>query len=131
MPRVRRGPRTKVCRRADLFLRLLFDHNLAPSLVRRLAHEYPGSAHTVDLRLGRADDREIWTYARDQGFAIVSKDSDFHQMSVREGPPPKIVWVRLGNCSVDDVEAILRGSLEDLEQFDTGAEAFLVVGAPP
>ncbi|MEE9282191.1 MAG: DUF5615 family PIN-like protein [Myxococcota bacterium] len=112
-------------------MRLLFDHNLAPSLVRRLAQEYPGSAHTFDLGLERADDREIWTYARDQGFAIVSKDSDFHQMSVREGPPPKVVWVCLGNCSVNDVEAILRGHLEDLEQFDAGAEAFLVVGAPP
>ncbi|MGH8584341.1 MAG: DUF5615 family PIN-like protein [Gammaproteobacteria bacterium] len=112
-------------------MKLLFDQNLAPSLVRRLADAYPDSAHTFTLGLGEADDREIWAYARDHRFAIVSKDSDFHQLSVREGPPPKVVWVRLGNCSVDDVEAILRARLEDLERFSVGAEAFLVIGASP
>ena len=50
---------------------------------------------------------------------------------MREGPPPKVVWVRLGNCSVDDVEAILRARLKELEQFDFGAEAFLVIGSLP
>jgi len=99
--------------------------------VRRLAREFPGSAHTYNLGLGEADDREIWIYAREHGFAIVSKDSDFHQLSVREGPPPKVVWVRLGNCSVDDVETILRAHVKDLEEFDAGAEAFLVIGTLP
>lgn len=60
---------------------------------------------------------------------IVSKDSDSHQMSVLEGPPPKVVWVRLGNCSVDDVEAILRAHADDRERFGEGEDAFLVVGA--
>lgn len=112
-------------------MKLLFDQNLAPSLVRRLATEYPDSAHTYTLGLGEADDREIWDYARQRGFAIVSKDSDFHQLSVREGPPPKVIWVRLGNCSVDDVEAILRAQVRDIEQFDAGVEAFLVIGSLP
>lgn len=112
-------------------MKLLFDQNLAPSLVQRLAFEYPHSAHTFPLGLGEADDREIWGYARTYGFAIVSKDSDFHQLAVREGPPPKVVWVRLGNCSVDAVEAILRERRTNLEHFDAGLEAFLVIGSPP
>jgi predicted nuclease of predicted toxin-antitoxin system len=112
-------------------LKLLFDQNLAPSLVRRLADEYPDSAHTFPLGLGEADDRAIWDYARDHGFAIVSKDSDFHQLSVREGPPPKVVWVRLGNCTVDDIETILRERQTDLERLDAGPEAFLVIGTLP
>lgn len=112
-------------------MKLLFDQNLAPSLVRRLVDEYPDSAHTFTLGLGQADDREIWEYARDHGFAIVSKDSDFHQLSVKEGPPPKVLWVRLGNCSVDDIAGILRARLKDLEQFDAGEDAFLVLGESP
>lgn len=112
-------------------MKLLFDQNLAPSLVRRLADAYPGSAHTQPLGLGEADDRTIWDYARDHGFAIVSKDSDFQQLSVREGPPPKVVWVRLGNCTVDEVAELLRSRRQDLERFDAAVEAFLVIGTPP
>ena len=112
-------------------MKLLFDQNLAPSLVRRLADTYPNSAHTHPLGLGEADDRAIWDYAREHGFAIVSKDSDFHQLSVREGPPPKVVWVRLGNCTVDEVAELLRSRRQDLERFDAGPEAFLVIGTPP
>jgi predicted nuclease of predicted toxin-antitoxin system len=112
-------------------LKLLFDQNLAPSLVQRLADEYPDSAHTHPLGLGEAEDREIWAFARQHGFAIVSKDSDFHQLAVREGPPPKVVWIRLGNCAVEDVAASPRDRREDLERFDAGGEAFLEIGSPP
>jgi predicted nuclease of predicted toxin-antitoxin system len=45
--------------------------------------------------LERAD--EVWSYAREHGFAILSKDSDFHQRSLLYGHPPKVVWVRKGN----------------------------------
>jgi predicted nuclease of predicted toxin-antitoxin system len=50
---------------------------------------------------------------------------------VREGPPPKVVWVRLGNCTVDEVAELLRSRRQDLERFDAAVEAFLVIGTPP
>ena len=112
-------------------MRLLFDQNLAPSLLRRLADQHPDSAHTFGIGFGEADDRQIWEYARDRGFAIVSKDSDFHHLSVREGPPPKVIWLRLGNCSVRDVEALLRAHLRELEEFASGPAALLVLGSMP
>lgn len=62
------------------------------------------------LGLGKATDEEIWSYALDQGFVIVSKDEDFHQRALVSGPPPKVIWVRLGNCTTSDIEqAIHRG----------------------
>jgi predicted nuclease of predicted toxin-antitoxin system len=33
----------------------------------------------------------------------VSKDTDFHQRSFLFGGPPKVVWIRLGNCSTEDI----------------------------
>ena len=78
-------------------MKLLFDHNLAPKLVAQLADLYPGSIHVRDVRLAEAGDEEIWRYAREQALVIISKDSDFRQRSFLQGPPPKIVWVRLGN----------------------------------
>jgi predicted nuclease of predicted toxin-antitoxin system len=58
-------------------VKLLFDQNLSRRLVPILAEQFPGSNHIVELGLDTATDREVWTFARDNGFAIASKDSDF------------------------------------------------------
>jgi predicted nuclease of predicted toxin-antitoxin system len=62
-------------------VKLLFDENLSPSLVDLLAVTFPESRHVRDIGLARADDEAVWSYAKEHGFAIVSKDSDFHQRS--------------------------------------------------
>lgn len=100
-------------------MKLLFDQNLSPRLPRRLANLYPGSEHVFELGLERADDIEVWEYAREKGFIITSKDSDFNELSVIHGFPPKVAWIRRGNCSTSEIEKILREeyeSVQDLEQ---------------
>ena len=62
-------------------MKLLFDENLSPRLVANLTREFPESLHIRDIGLERAMDESIWGYAKDNGFVIVSKDSDFHQLS--------------------------------------------------
>ena len=110
-------------------MKLLFDHNLSHKLVGRLADVFPGSEHVRNLDLHRADDAEVWEYARTNELAIVSKDEDFHQMSFVHGPPPKVVWARLGNCRTSDIEHLLRNARSDLLRFDANkAGAFLIVG---
>jgi predicted nuclease of predicted toxin-antitoxin system len=76
-----------------------------------------------DVALEPVPDRAIWAYARDHGFVIVSKDEDFHRLSVFHGPPPKVIWIRLGNCSTDDVIRLLRARREEIEAFVNHAEA--------
>lgn len=97
--------------------RLLFDHNLSPKLVRRLTDLFAASAHVSHLGLDRASDKEIWEYARDHDYVIVTKDADFGDFSVVWGIPPQIVWIRRGNCSTSDIESILRGNFEIIVQF--------------
>jgi predicted nuclease of predicted toxin-antitoxin system len=89
-------------------VRFLFDQNLSPHLVRLLADLYPGSTHVREVGLQAADDQAVWDYARDLGYAVVSKDADFRQRTFLYGSPPKVVWIRLGNCSTRAVEIILR-----------------------
>jgi predicted nuclease of predicted toxin-antitoxin system len=70
----------------------------------------------------------VWDHARAQGFVIVSKDSDFYQRSLVAGHPPKVVWIRRGNCSTDDIEDILRRHISDLLTFERDpAAAFLIL----
>lgn len=74
-------------------MKLLLDQNLSPNLVSALADLYPGSMHLQDAGLDRASDEEVWNHARKNGFAIVSKDSDFNERVVLYGPPPKVIWM--------------------------------------
>ncbi|HJQ35490.1 MAG TPA: DUF5615 family PIN-like protein [Pyrinomonadaceae bacterium] len=96
-------------------MKLLFDHNLSPRLVKRLADLYPDSNHLHLLGLDRSDDETIWEYARREGFPIVTKDADFGDLCMLRGFPPKVVWIRRGNCKTQAVEAILRRHQDDIE----------------
>ena len=89
-------------------MKLLFDQNLSPRLVERLSDVYAGSVHVSSAGLAQATDHEVWEDARNGGFIIVSKDTDFSEMSVVRGYPPKVVWIGRGNCSTGEVEEMLR-----------------------
>ena len=79
-------------------MRLLLDQNLSPSLKSALDDIYPDTLHVKDVGLEAADDVEVWSYARMHELAIVSKDSDFRQLSFTFGHPPKVVWIRRGTA---------------------------------
>lgn len=98
-------------------MKLLFDQNLSPRLIDLLSDRYPDSTHVRNVGLATAPDVEVWNYAANHGFTIVSKDSDFHQRCFLFGHPPKVVWVRLGNCSTDEVANLLRARHSDVIAF--------------
>lgn len=71
----------------------------------------------------------MWQLARDRGCLLVTKDEDFHRLSILRGAPPKVVWLRLGNCTTADVARLLRQHVADLQAFAEQAEAtFLELG---
>lgn len=107
-------------------MKLLFDENLSPNLVVRLADLFPDSCHVREVGLESAADPVVWDYAKSNGLVIVSKDADMHQRSFLFGAPPKVVWVRLGNCSTTDVENVLRRFVNELTIFyDDEVASFL------
>lgn len=108
-------------------MNLLFDQNLSHRLVSSLADIFPNSSHVRNVGLGRADDDAVWQYAVAHSFSIVSKDSDFHQLSFLRGHPPKVVWIRRGNCSTDEIESLLRQHEADLRAFEQEPDASFLV----
>ena len=99
-------------------MKLLFDQNLSPRLCHRLADEFPGSAHVSHVELEESDDRDVWKFARDKGFTLVTKDADFADLVILRGPPPKVVWLRLGNCSTNEVEMLIRTHSAVIQELD-------------
>ena len=108
-------------------MKLLFDENLSDRLAQLLQDLYTGSDHVRNVGLKEAPDTEVWAFAKTHGFTIVSKDSDFHQRSLVLGHPPKVIWVKLGNCSTRSVERLLRDRATDLEQFEKDSIATFLI----
>jgi predicted nuclease of predicted toxin-antitoxin system len=75
-------------------MKLLFDQNLSPRLVNRLADLHPDSQHVSFIGLDQADDRGVWTYANQYNFTVVTRDSDFGELTVLKEFPPKVIWIR-------------------------------------
>lgn len=107
-------------------MRLLIDQNLPPRMARALAEHFPGSLHVRDIGMAAAPDEAIWDYALEHGYSIASKDSDFSDLSFVAGPPPKVVWVRRGNCSAQEIHTILAENVGGLRQFLADDEAALM-----
>jgi predicted nuclease of predicted toxin-antitoxin system len=103
-------------------MKLLLDENLSRRIVPFLQDAYPGSSQVVLEGLEQADDNAVWSYARDNGFVIVTKDSDFHELSLVRGPPPKVVWLRLGNTGKARVIRLLNESRNQIHQLLADAE---------
>jgi len=96
---------------------LLFDQNLSRRLPVLLAAEFPGSEQVIAAGLATGDDRAVWDYAAAHGLAVVSKDADFAQLSAVLGPPPKVIWLRIGNGPTRDVVALLQTRAADVQAF--------------
>jgi predicted nuclease of predicted toxin-antitoxin system len=110
-------------------VKLLFDENISPRLADVLQDIYPDSAHVHACGLGSADDLAIWQDAKDNGYTVVSKDSDFQERSILLGAPPKIIWLRTTNCTSAEIENLLRAALPTIKRFvQEDQESCLILG---
>ena len=109
-------------------MKLLFDQNISDRLVETLESLHPGSSHVKRCHLDTADDEAVWKFAREHDYTIVSKDSDFLSHCFLRGFPPKVIWIRLGNCSTARVEQALTEFQGEIEAFDRDRiQALLVI----
>ncbi|MGD8909923.1 MAG: DUF5615 family PIN-like protein [Chromatiales bacterium] len=86
-------------------------------LLEKLQPAYPGSTQVKFVDLDQADDLTVWRFARDNGFTIVTKDSDFHEFSLLYGNPPKVIWLKCGNKPKWYVLGLLLNNLEKIKAF--------------
>ena len=89
-------------------MKLLFDENISFKLCQRLEDIYPDSTHVRFVSLEHETDAEIWQFAKEGDYIIVTQDSDFNDMGIINGFPPFVVWIKAGNSRVDKIESILR-----------------------
>ncbi len=108
-------------------MKLLLDQNLSPRLCELLRDLGDTVVHVRHLGLESADDATVRSHAAAHDFAIVTKDGDFNNLAFLFGAPPKIVWIRLGNCSTADVERILRTHHASIAAFTEDSRAAVMI----
>ena len=96
---------------------LLIDENLSPRLARLLQDIFPGSLHIETAGLQSTEDDDIWECALQRSLIVVTKDSDYRQLSLERGHPPKVILIRIGNCRVSEVESLIRNNLDVIRRF--------------
>jgi predicted nuclease of predicted toxin-antitoxin system len=113
-------------------VRLLFDEQLAEDLCDLLRDAFPDSLHVRQLRGSGASDESVWQLAREHHCVLVTKDEDFHRLCVLRGAPPKVIWIRLGNCTTAEIASLLLEYRSDIQRFVDQEEAtFLELGRRP
>ena len=98
-------------------MKLLFDNNLSHKLVARIADLFPDSSHVMIENLDESEDNDIWRFSKDNGFTIITKDSDFNELGLLNGFSPQVVWLRIGNCKIVDIERLIRSNAIILSDF--------------
>ena len=105
-------------------MKLLFDQNISYRIVSLISDKFPEAKHVNQVGLEDATDNSIWNFAKDNNYSIVTFDSDFYNLSIIRGCPPKIIWLRIGNTSTQMVAKVLNDDFALIEAFllDSGYE---------
>jgi predicted nuclease of predicted toxin-antitoxin system len=100
-------------------MKLLLDQNISFRITNKIQDLFPGSKQVKDLGLENSKDSLLWTYAKENDFCIVTFDGDFYDLGLLKGYPPKVIWLRLGNTSTQNIEKVLRKNYDLIEIFLT------------
>ncbi|GAB4260130.1 MAG: DUF5615 family PIN-like protein [Vicingaceae bacterium] len=103
-------------------MKLLFDQNISYKVVKAIDTDFPGSTQVKFEHLNNATDKEIWEFAKRNGFCIVTFDADFYDLMMIKGFPPKIIWLRTGNASNEKLIKLLKSKKEILMAFNDDNE---------
>ncbi|MCX6235184.1 MAG: DUF5615 family PIN-like protein [Bacteroidetes bacterium] len=98
-------------------MKLLFDQNISFRAVKGLIEIFPNAKQVCELYLENATDHNIWEYAKKEGYTIVTFDSDFYDLTLISGIPPKVIWLRFGNTSTDNLIRILQEHQSLIREF--------------
>jgi predicted nuclease of predicted toxin-antitoxin system len=91
---------------------IILDAHVPPSLASWIASQYNIECYSAKfLNLCAAEDKEIFKLARERNAIVITKDDDFVSLLIRNGSPPKVIWLTCGNTSKDRLREILSEKL--------------------
>jgi predicted nuclease of predicted toxin-antitoxin system len=98
-------------------MRFIFDQNISQRILAILPEQFSDSTSVKKEGLLNSTDRAIWEFAKKNDYVIVTQDSDFNDLNLLFGFPPKIIWIRTGNLRTNAIKDILSTYLLEIERF--------------
>ncbi|MEQ8302042.1 MAG: DUF5615 family PIN-like protein [Cyclobacteriaceae bacterium] len=98
-------------------MKLLLDQNVSYRLVKKIELIFPESKHVSKLGLLNKPDLDIWEFARREDYVIVTFDSDYYDLSLTKGQPPKLIWIRTGNTTTSNIDRLLTQKADQISTF--------------
>src|SRR5260370_40113923 len=112
-------------------MKLLLDEHVSRRLLAEVHSLFPGSVHVPQVGLSSSTPgRKIWDYALQNGFAILTADTDFITLANTLGAPPKIIL--LENCDYPTKIAaqLIRANTVRIAEFETSPASLLILPKP-
>jgi predicted nuclease of predicted toxin-antitoxin system len=81
-----------------------------------------------DVSLRDATDIAIYDAAKKANAILISKDSDFVELVMRLGTPPKLIWLTCGNVSNAALQALFSAKLQEAIGLLNGGEPIVELG---
>ncbi len=103
-------------------MRLLFDQNISFRIIAKINLNFPEAKQVRQLGIENYSDIEIWKFARENEYTIVTFDGDFYDLSNLKGFPPKIIWLRFGNTKTDFIADIINSRNSIIKDFVSSPE---------
>lgn len=72
-------------------MKILFDQNISFKIVSRINANFPEAKQVRELGIENYSDIEIWKFAKENNYTIVTFDADFFDLANLKGHPPKII----------------------------------------
>ncbi|HEU4497463.1 MAG TPA: DUF5615 family PIN-like protein [Flavobacterium sp.] len=98
-------------------MKLLFDQNISFRILSKVSRLFPEAKQVRGLGIENFSDMEIWKYAKENDFTIVTFDADFYDLAALKGHPPKIIWLRFGNTKTDSLAEIINSRNSIIKDF--------------
>ena len=98
-------------------MRFIFDQNISHKIIELLPEQFSDSTSIKKEGLINASDRQVWEYAKEHNYIIVTQDSDFNDLNTLYNFPPKIIWIRTGNLRTQEILKILVDHIVEIEKF--------------
>jgi predicted nuclease of predicted toxin-antitoxin system len=98
-------------------MKLLFDQNISFRVIKGIKELFPDAKQVREVNLNNSKDLDIWLYAKKEGYTIVTFDSDFYDLNLLRGNPPKIIWLKMGNTSTEDIITLFHENFNLIQEF--------------
>ena len=99
-------------------MKVLIDQNISHRIMVHIAFVFDGIAHVKTEGWIDWNDYDIFMAARQKKYdAVITLDEDFNKLLLEHSYPPRVIWLKTGNCSTKRLAEIIIQHQDTISDF--------------